>query len=169
MLNFKILKISSFISFTALAINSILFVSLSIAETDTGTARVEIRQPVVLSELAQLNFGIVSSNDADVITISSNGDISSLNGANIAGASNAGRFAASGQANSNVTISFASGVVSGVGDDMVVNNFTHNLGSSPSFDGDGALAFDVGGDLQVNSSQIPGVYTGTYQVSLNYQ
>lgn len=143
--------------------------STSFAETSTGTARVDIRQPVALSEILALNFGSISINGADTITLGSDGSISSLNGANISGVVNTGRFSAAGQANTNVTVSFASGLLSGAGDDLSLNNLTHSLGASPSFDAAGVLIFDVGADLAINDDQVPGVYTGTYQVSVNYQ
>lgn len=159
-----------FALFCAVFIFALVGIShVSSAETVSGTASVEIRQPVALSQVQALEFGIISADAADTISVAPDGQFSSLNGATLSGASNAGRFSAQGQADTAVIISFADGVLSGVGDSMVIRNFSHNVGASPRFDTDGALIFNVGADLVINASQLPGLYNGTYQVSVNYQ
>lgn len=147
----------------------VLLMNGAVAETVTGSASVEILQPVLVSEVTPLNFGFISASNADTITLNADGSVSSLNGANITGTLTPGRFSAVGLANSNVSISFAAGTLSGTGDDMAVDNFTHNLGANPSFDSTGNLLFNVGADLEINDGQTPGAYSGTYQISINYQ
>lgn len=140
------------------------------ADTATGSASVEIRQALTMSETQALDFGTVSTNTADTVIISPAGIISSQNGSNILnGTGSAGRFTAVGSTNAAVTISFTGGVLNGIGSDMSINNLVHDSGDTPSFDTDGTLSFGVGGSLNINDNQLPGIYAGTYVVSVNYQ
>lgn len=140
------------------------------AESATGSASVEIRQPLVVSQTTPMNFGSVSAESADILTLTPAGAISSQNGARVgAGSIVPGQFLAVGSNNSAVTISFTNATLAGAGAPMTMNNLTHDAGSTPSFSADGKLAFAVGADLIINDAQAPGVYSGTYEVSVNYQ
>jgi hypothetical protein len=139
------------------------------AETATGTATAEIRQTVAVSQTAPLNFGIINTTSAETITIAPDSSISTLNGTSISGTPAAAAFSASGEPNNAVTISFTNGSIAGAGTPIPINNFAHNAGGSPTFAGDGTLSFAVGADLVINDGQAPGIYTGTYEVAVNYQ
>jgi hypothetical protein len=164
-------KISQFIgSIFVIMIASIAVSQLSLASTATGTASAEITQAVVVAQTAPLNFGVIQADSADVITLATNNVISTLNASTIvSGAPAAGQFNAAGIPNSAVTISFVSGVLSGSGVDMSIDNLLHDGGASPSFNPLGVLNFNVGADLSINAGQEVGIYTGNYQVSVNYQ
>lgn len=149
---------------------SIFISEQSYAGAASGSASVEIRQPVAVSQAVPLAFGLVSADSADVITLTPAGIVTSQNGATISsGSVSPGQFIAAGAANAAVIISFADGVLTGTGIDLAINNLVHGQGATPSFDASGALDFAVGGDLVINDGQTPGLYSGTYQVSVNYQ
>ncbi len=155
---------STFIAFTF-----VLVFMPAQAETVGGSASAEIRQALLVSQTLPLSFGVINTSSADVVTITPEGAVSAQNGAGVGGGGSAGGFAATGSPNSAVTISFIDGSVAGVGAPMVVNNLTHDVGATPSFAGDGTLSFGVGADLVINEAQLPGVYTGAYQVAVDYQ
>ena len=52
---------------------------------------------------------------------------------------------------------------------MTVNSFTLNVPSSRKLNNQGTDMFKVGATLNVGASQTPGVYTGTYTVTVTYQ
>ena len=72
--------------------------------------------------------------------------------------------------------------LTGPGADMTVTNITINgdpllipVQSNPNWerfriaDPQGIFLFRVGGTLNVNAGQLPGVYTGTFDIRLDYQ
>ena len=142
----------------------------SLAATVTGTASAEIRQAIAVVQTSALNFGAISALQSDTITITPSGSISSQNGAKTEqGNASSGHFNAGGNPNTNVIISFTGGSLTGAGTPMEINNLTHDSGATPRFDGNGILSFQVGADLVINNDQATGLYTGTYEVSVNYQ
>ncbi len=144
--------------------------SNALANAASGSASAEIRQPVVVSQTTPLSFGSISANGADIVTLSPAGTVSAQNGASIsAGSAVPGRFDTAGSASAAVTISFANGSLTGTGAPMVINNLTHDGGATPSFGGDGTFSFAIGADLVIADDQAPGTYSGTYEVSVNYQ
>lgn len=73
-------------------------------------------------------------------------------------------------------------VLSGPGADMTVTNITFGAAagltpvqSNPSWERfridapDGVFLFRVGGTLNVNADQAPGIYTGTFEIRIDYQ
>jgi len=77
-------------------------------------------------------------------------------------------FSVTGAPNANLNITFTNASLTGDGDALTLNNFTHDAGSTPSFDGSGALVVSIGADLHLNNAQASGTYTGQYQMSVNY-
>lgn len=86
----------------------------------------------------------------------------------------------------NVTVKFdassailrrVGGVVGAAADELVLDSFTsnasvNNSGPVPfyevSLDGLGDSSFEVGGDLNFDGSEVPGVYQGSFDVSVEY-
>ena len=154
--------------FTALFITlfAITFAKNSVAANFTGSASVLLQQQVIVSELNQINFGTITiGTDADVVTLSPNGDISSLTGATITNGTSAA-FTAVGTPDANITISFQNGSLSGPGQIMTIQNFQHNGGVS--FDNLGVITFNVGADLVIPENQTAGSYSGNYVISVDY-
>lgn len=142
------------------------------ARTINGFAVAEIKELIQISETQQLNFGTLYLQNG-AAGIASLGVAGTLNLTNAAsqdgGAVRTGSFAASGTPNTAVSISFQDGVLSGNGNVMNITNLTHDAGTTPALNASGLITFNVGADLQINENQPTGLYTGTYQVTIDYQ
>ncbi|MCB1782810.1 MAG: DUF4402 domain-containing protein [Alphaproteobacteria bacterium] len=137
-----------------------------------GHAQVVIMENIVVTEQAGINFGLIhpQSGQTGKVTISPSGDVNASNSTHNNGLpTHAAHFVASGTPAANVLISFMNGSLNGTGDPMDINNFTHDAGVTPSFDGSGVLDFHVGADVNLNLNQQSGSYNGTYTITLNYQ
>ncbi len=125
--------------------------------------------PISIMENTSMDFGdIIFDGTAGTVTISTAGAVTGPLGYIFGGSPAAGAYSATGQANQAVTISFTNGSLAGPGAAMTLDNFTHNAGTTPSFDGAGDLSFNVGADLSVNAAQTGGSYSGTMTVTVNY-
>jgi hypothetical protein len=143
--------------------------SAAFATDQTGNASAQIQQAISIVEDTQMDFGTVAvDGSGGTVTIDSTGSVSGPAGYTFSGSPAAGAFTASGDASTAVTISFTAGSLTGPGTAMTLNNFTHDAGGSPTTDGSGDLAFNVGADLVVNAAQASGAYSGTYTVTVNY-
>ncbi len=142
------------------------------ATSTSGYASATIMQSIELSELQDLQFGAVAlqNGQSDVVTLSASGDANASTASLLSGStSQSAIFTASGAPNAVDSLTFQNGFLTGAGSSMNVNNFTHSAGTSPQMDGSGALIFNVGADLEINEDQAAGNYSGTYQVTVNYQ
>ena len=141
------------------------------ATTTAGTATAAIRAAISLIESTQLDFGVIDADVAgDTITILPAGTVSATGLSVSSGSPAPGAWAATGDASASVTISFSAGdTLTGPGTAMALDNFAHDAGGTPAFDGGGALAFAVGADLTVGAAQLAGTYNGSYDVTVNYQ
>lgn len=97
----------------------------------------------------------------------------------------AASFGGSGTSNQRVRVRRPTGgsiVLTGPGADMTLDDFTIDGGttltpvsSNPAWErfriatADGTFIFYVGGTLNVNANQAPGVYSGTFTIRLDYQ
>ena len=139
--------------------------TISSAETINGTASVTIKELVQVSETQAMDFGTiyVQSGQAQTITVGTDGTLST--GEN----GQSGIFAATGVPNSAITISFSNSELRAGAETLPLKNFTHDAGASPKFNSSGALEFKIGADIEISQNQAAGTYTGTYQLSVNYQ
>lgn len=135
----------------------------------TGNATAQIQQAISIVENTPMAFGNVAADaGGGTATISTLGAVTGPAGFSFSGSPAAGAFTATGDASTAVTISFTDGSLTGLGAPMVLNNFTNDAGGTPTIDGGGTLAFNVGADLVVGAAQASGAYTGTYTVTVNY-
>lgn len=162
-------------AFTKLAAASVATLGIAVtgsaafAADQTGNASAQIQTAISIVEDTQMDFGIIAvDTSGGTVTISSAGAVSGPAAYTFSGSPAAGAFTASGDASTAVTISFTAGSLTGPGTAMTLNNFTHDAGGSPTTDGTGNLAFNVGADLVVGASQTAGAYSGTYTVTVNY-
>jgi Domain of unknown function (DUF4402) len=154
-----------------------------VAAQQTGQGQVVIVTPLSFVTVSQLDFGtLIASNQAATVTLSpagvrtvTNGLIPVGNGTQVA------RFAGYGRSGQNVDISLSSNTIflTGPGTRMRVRDFV--IGSTPTAvlstvprrfrigSTTGAFNFPVGATLEVGARQAPGVYNGTYQITLQYQ
>ncbi len=144
----------------------------ALATSTTGFASATIAQSIQLSEVQSMQFGAVSlnGNQGDIVTLSASGNTSSSSASVLSeGVAQNAVFTATGNPNTAVSLSFQNSFLTGAGSSMNINNFTHNAGASPQMNALGALIFHVGADLEINDNQAAGQYSGTYQVTVNYQ
>lgn len=144
------------------------------AEVLVGSSSANIQQAIQLNEIDALDFAtIIPGNNADQITIFENmssPSISAVGDAILSGAFSQGKFAISGVPGSIVVVNIdATTTLSGPGDTMTVDNLSVN-DSTPLLDAASGLSnVVVGGRLNVNANQLPGLYSGTYNVTVTYQ
>jgi hypothetical protein len=154
-----------------------------LAAQKTGQSQVVIVTPLSFVTVSQLNFGkLIASNQAGTVTLATDGTRTVTNGIiTVGNGTSVARFAGFGRSGQDVDISLGSNTIflTGPGTRMRVRDFT--IGSTPSAvlsttrqrfrisSTNGAFLFPVGATLEVGARQAPGVYTGTYQVILQYQ
>ena len=142
------------------------------AKTITGSASAVIKEQIEISEIGTLNFGMIApvGGTSGSITLSPAGTSTGTNATPTnALPRNAAHFSATGTPNASVILTFNNGHLNGPGTAMTIQNFTHNAGPSPAFNGSGTLDFNVGADLMINNNQGSGGYNGTYSMTINYQ
>jgi Domain of unknown function (DUF4402) len=154
-----------------------------VAARQSGQGQVIIVTPLSFITVSQLDFGkLIASNVAGTVTLSpgnvrsvTSGIIPIGNGTQVA------KFAGFGRNGQNVDISLSSNTIflNGPGVKMRVRDFV--IGSTPTAvlstvpsrfriaSASGAFTFPIGATLEVGANQTPGVYTGTYQITLQYQ
>lgn len=145
----------------------------------TATATVPISvtfwRVLTLNQVTPLNFGTIELRGGNAtVRVSTSGTRTIVSGGggsvNLvpSPAPTAGQFSVTGQKNANVTVTLPSTatLTGSSGGTMTVSNFT----KSPSTTnlGGGSLNLNVGADLSIASNQKTGVYTGTYQMTVNY-
>jgi len=139
--------------------------AISSAETINGTASVTIKELVQISETQAMDFGTiyVQAGQAQTITVGTDSTLSS------GGTGQSGSFSATGAPNSAITISFNDSELRAGTETLPLKNFRHDAGTTPRFNSSGALEFRIGADIEISQSQGAGIYTGEYQLSVNYQ
>lgn len=139
------------------------------AATISATAEVDILAPVTLAQTATLDFGVVAAGAAaGTVTLTPASDVRSCTlGLACVGAANRGAFSVVGANNYVVVITVApTTTLTGVGAPMSLSL----TASTPTVLASGLpQTFHVGGTLAVGAAQTAGSYTGTYNVSADYQ
>jgi hypothetical protein len=132
-----------------------------------------------------LDFGqIAASNSAGTVTIAPNGARSKTGGVTLFGESGSpARFAGYGFPSQSVLISITAptGVLTRTGGSETMQFDTFVVGSSPQVQlttaprsfriasSSGMFAFPIGATLRVKRNQMPGIYSGTFSITLQYQ
>ncbi len=140
------------------------------AANSSGNATGEIAQSITLSENIAMDFAIISPIPAgDRIILTADNRTVSFNGSALAGAPKSAEFTVTGIPNSAVSLSFSiTNSLSGPGQDITLQSFRHDVGTTPSLDANGILDINLGADLMINANQANGTYTGTYQMTVDY-
>ncbi|MFN5631434.1 MAG: DUF4402 domain-containing protein [Sphingomonadales bacterium] len=156
------------------------------AETAQQRVETSVVEPGSFFKIDDLNFGVIAaSNSAGSVTVTPTGARTSTGGVVLWGNSHhpaqfAGRKPT--QANRPVRINVGANAIqlTGPGAPMQVRLFRANTNPAQSLTTtprnfqvqqttSGAFALFVGATLDVNANQSPGVYTGTWTITLNYQ
>jgi Mat/Ecp fimbriae major subunit len=139
------------------------------AASATATARANILQQVTVTNTSDLQFGtIVTGTAASTVAISATGGRTCGAGLTCSGTSTAAGFTVTGTSGQVVTVSSDASVTlnNGSGGSM-----TASLSPSVSSLTLGATGgtFAVGGTLNVGATQADGAYSGTFNVTVDYQ
>ena len=138
-----------------------------------------IIKPISIENSRDLSFGnILSSSSAGTVVITPAGARSRSGGAtfipSLPGIFSSAEFTVYGQANAAFTITVPANntvvLTKSGGIDMKVRAFKHSLTSTSSrkIGSGGSKVFTVGATLNVNAKQNPGMYTGTFNVTVAY-
>ena len=140
------------------------------AATQSGTATANIVSAITIQQTAGLNFGtIVPAAAAANVSVDSAGVRTCAASLTCSGTPAAGAFTATGTPSQGVTITTdASTTISSGGNNMSVTAIAPSTGTATLSAG-GTASFTVGGTLNVNANQAAGVYSGNYNVNVNYQ
>lgn len=140
------------------------------AATQTADARVVILPAVQLAQNQQLDFGVVASSSVagTVVMPTASSTRSCTGGVTCVGTAFRGQFTITGAENGYVVgISVPASTTLAFGTITMPVTLTSSL---TTFTSTGAAQqFFVGGTLTVGANQAAGTYTGTYNVSANYQ
>ncbi|MCK5395778.1 MAG: DUF4402 domain-containing protein [Gammaproteobacteria bacterium] len=159
----------------AATLSASFFATTATAATDTANASATVLTPLsIIADVgAEMDFGDVAGDvtDPTTVVLTTGGTTSSPDGASTAGTPSAGNFDVTGSGTLAYDITLpADGVVqlTGGGAPMDVDGFTDSAGGTSSLTA-GTDTFDVGATLTINANQTAGPYTGTYDVTVNYQ
>lgn len=137
----------------------------------SASATAEIVSALAISKTADMNFGkVVTGATLGTVVLSTAGTRTVTGGTNLGnvGSTAAAAFDVTGESGATYSITLpASATISDGTNDMTVNTFTSNPSSTGTLTG-GAQALAVGGTLNVGASQVSGVYTGTFDVTVAY-
>ena len=154
----------------------------AIAETGSVGTESVVVTPLSFIEVGDLKFGtIIPSNQTGNVVLAPDGTRTSTNGIILVGSSHEpAEFAGQGTQNQIVDISVGSNTIwlYGPGTRMRVRRFrigstpTTLLTTNPRFfrigSPTGVFRFPIGAELRVRANQAPGIYTGTWDITLNY-
>jgi spore coat protein U-like protein len=135
-------------------------------QTAQSQSEAIVLRPLSFFKVNDLDFGdIIPSNAAGTVTIAPDGSRSRTGGVTLAGNNGApARFAGLGSFNRQVNISLGSNTIWLTPTAVLSTSPTRFRITSPL----GNYNFPVGATLEVGANQAPGVYNGTFTITLNY-
>jgi hypothetical protein len=140
------------------------------AASDTATAEANILAPLTLSADNSLHFGDIAVNGAGTVVVAADGSGASCS-ANLicTGGDSPADFTVTGSAGETVGIAYSNVVaLSGPGANMTLSGLNADSGATLGL-GAGTANFSVGGTLTVNAGQVAGYYSGSFDVTVEYQ
>lgn len=154
------------------------------ADTATADATAEVLEALVLENDTALDFGAMVVSGAGTVTLAADGSLDCTN-ANItcSGTTGVAGFSITqGTAGKAVTINLPTSTVelrhpsfsalSAGEHSIILGAFTSSengtSGPEVTLDGNGLGSFDVGGTITLDGTEVPGVYDGTFDVSVEY-
>jgi len=144
-------------------------------DTATATAEAEILEALDIQLTGGLlDFGSLVITGAGTVTLASDGSNRDCSNANVVcvDAFDVPDFQVDGTANRGVTVTLpASATLTNTTDateTMSVDNFSGSEGTSITLDGTGTETFSVGGTINFDGSEAAGIYTGSFDVSVDY-
>jgi hypothetical protein len=152
----------------------VLFSSRGYAATATSNASAEVITPISISNTADLRFGKFSALTGGTVIISAAG-VRSATGAVVLSSTNAGgaaSFDVTGDPNATYAITLPNSATLTHSVDntktMTIDTFTSNPSGTGTLSAGGSQALSVGATLTVGNAQTTGSYSGTFDVSVEY-
>lgn len=151
-----------------------LATSASAAATATATATAEILSSLTLTADSALDFGLIAPNTGGTVTVNADNTVSQTGALISTGTRVPAGFTVTGTNGATVVLTLPSTAVdltrvSGT-ETMSLGGFNSNpAGAFQLSPTTGQATFNVGGTLTVGANQVAGVYSGTFDVSVEYQ
>lgn len=170
-------------SFAAIILLAGLNLNLMAQNTENTAVAANIVTAISLTEVSSLHFGTMTIPTGDVSVVLSTATVRTATvPANItllaqAPVAQNAAYTVAGTANATYTITLpANGTVTindGGVNNMDVNDFvaesaSDGAGTTGTLDGLGADSFVIGATLELTNGQAPGLYSGTFDVTVNY-
>lgn len=136
----------------------------------TANATAEIVTPLTLTKTVDLNFGKFSVSAAGTVVVSPAGARTQTGGCTLLGGTvAAASFNVTGTNNAQyvITLPVSSTITLGA-TNITLNTFVSNPATPGTLSAAGAQTFTVGATLNALGTEGVGVYTGTFNVSVNY-
>lgn len=132
-------------------------------------------RPLSVTQTRKLNFGSIEmSGGNSVVQIAAAGGartiVSGAGGINLVTnrPGTSGEFTITGQPNTTVMVTLPASVsLTGPGNPMTVNSFTANP-TTYTLSASGSLTLNIGARLTIGAAQVPGTYSGTYNLTVSY-
>jgi hypothetical protein len=142
----------------------------------TASASATVITPIAISKTADMVFGKIAVGGAGTVVLTYGGAVSVGSGNITIPTSNvtapaAAAFSVTGENGFTYAIHLPGSAITlsdGAGNNMTVDTFTSSLGATSTSTGAGGQALTVGATLNVNAGQVPGAYTGSFSVSVDY-
>lgn len=147
--------------------------SAQAATTATATANAEVLSSLTVVSTADLQLGQIAANTGGTVTVNADSTVASSGALISTGTRSPAAFDVVGSPSALVVVTLPSAAVdltrvSGT-ETMSLSGFNTAPNGAFTLDVAGAGSFTVGGTLTVGSGQVPGLYTGTFSVSVEYQ
>lgn len=156
--------------------------------TATGEARINVMVSLTLAKHSAIDFGAVFNNGQQTVVLSP-GDGLITGGNSPQGGSSVGKFVATGQQNTSITVTFDNSVTLTGPTESGNLTFTPDVkgastdnggtagsgaagvasGNTVTTNGSGYYYFWVGGEVPIPGGQQQGEYSGTFTINVEYQ
>ena len=147
--------------------------SAQAATTATGNATAEVLSSLTVTSTADLQFGQIAANTGGTVTVNADSTAGSTGTLISTGTRTPAAFNVVGSPNALVVVSLPTAPVNltrtGGTETMALGAFNTNPAGAFNLNSTGNGQFQVGGTLTVNNAQVAGAYTGSFQVSVEYQ
>lgn len=162
------------------ALGAISFASAAnAAATATATATAEVLDTLTLTADSPLDFGLIAANTGGTVTVNADSTVAKTGDLVSTGTRSPAAFTVVGSAGTTVgltlptsasTLTLQGWTGAGAAPTMSLAGFNSNPGGAFQLNATtGDATFNVGGTLTVAGNQAPGVYSGTFDVSVEYQ
>ncbi|MDH5178329.1 MAG: DUF4402 domain-containing protein [Gammaproteobacteria bacterium] len=141
------------------------------AATTSATASATVLTPIAISTTTNMSFGDLYADNVSsgTVVLAVDGSRTTTGGASLGTTpGTAAVFAVTGNVSATyvVTLPSTDVTLTSGANTMIVNTFSDN--SLGALDGTGNDSFNVGATLNVGISQAPGAYSGSFNVTVNY-